>query len=467
MFRFWLKRFFLVLCALCGAAALAQESRSPAPERVLVIEMEGVIGPASAHFMARAVEEAESRGAGALLVQLDTPGGLSESMRDIIQSILGSPTPVIVHVSPSGARAASAGTYILYASHVAAMAPGTNLGAATPVQVSGGFPGAPQEGDEGSDAPGDGDADGSPPPAGGDASRQKAVNDAIAYIRSLAEMRGRNVEWAERAVREAASLPASEALELGVIDLVAADLDDVLAAADGRTVETTAGEQTLRTNGAVTERLEPGAITQALAILANPNVALILMLIGVYGIILEFYTPGSIGPGVIGAICLILGLYALNQLPISYAGALLMILGLAFMVAEGFSPSFGILGLGGLAGFAIGAALLIDTDYAQFRVSLWVIAAIATFTGAFFFWVIASLVSSRSKPLASGRENMPGQAASVLDWEGGAGHVLFQGERWRASGNTAFEPGEEVVVVDVNDLRLTVAPAGSPTRTPS
>lgn len=458
----------MVMAAALLAMAGADERQAPfaaeTTARVLMIDLTGPIGPATAHFVEQAITEAETTGAQALIIRMDTPGGLSDAMRDIIRDILQSETPVITYVAPSGSRAASAGTYILYASHVAAMAPGTNVGAATPVMIGGDLPGLPQSEEDVSedDTAGDnedvGPENGVLPSTTGSATTDKAVNDAVAYIRSLANVHGRNADWAERAVRSAESLPAREALELGVIDLVADDLNDLLQAIDGRRVTTTVGSRPLRTAGVQVDRMEPGAISRVLSVISNPNIAFVLMLIGVYGILFEFYNPGSIGPGVIGAICLVLGLYALNQLPLSYAGAALVLLGLAFMIAEALDPSFGILGLGGVIAFVIGAALLVDTDIPEYQISWWTIAATASVTGGFFFWLVGSLIASRSRPLSSGVESMLRETATVLDWSGGRGHVHVLGERWRAHGDDTFAPGQSVEIVDVRDLELVVVP---------
>ncbi len=326
----------------------------------LVANITGVIGPPSAHYLEKAIEKARSRQAEVLILRLDTPGGLVTSMRDMIKAILASPIPVVGYVAPPGAHAASAGTYILYATNIAAMAPGTNIGAATPVQI-GGIPGLPTPNepkpdrqtptpDGKTDRPADGK-----PQAPADSMAAKSMNDAVALIRGLAELRGRNADWAERAVREAATLHARQALEEHVIDLVAGDIDELLRALNGRKV--IAGnheERTLSTLGIAVERIEPDFMTKALGTIANPNIALILMLIGIYGLIFEFMNPGMVLPGVAGAISLLLGLYALQELPLGYAGLALLVLGIAFMIAEAFAPTFGVLGFGGIAAFVIG-----------------------------------------------------------------------------------------------------------------
>lgn len=453
------------LAGLVGLASAEGVDRQAGRDPVVVIQVDGPIGPATARFISESLAEAEARSAQLLVLQMDTPGGLATSMREIIRDVLASEVPVATYVAPSGARAASAGTYILYASHVAAMAPGTNLGAATPVQIGGGLPAPPAPERSAPEGPAGGDASGSEPgredatpAAPGGASAAKAVNDAVAYIRSLAQLRDRNVDWAERAVREAASLPASEALDLGVIDLTAETLEDLLQALDGREVTTPAGPRVLSTSDAPVARLEPGWLTQALGVLSNPNVAFLLMLLGVYGLIFEFMNPGTIGPGVIGAIALVIGLYALNQLPLSYAGMALILLGLAFMVAEALTPSVGILGLGGVVAFVIGAAFLIDTDVAAYRLSWWTIGLTGALSGGFFLWLLASLVQSRGHAISAGRERMLSEPATVLDWSDGHGHVRTQGEIWKARSDAALEPDQTVRILKIEGLELIVGP---------
>jgi membrane-bound serine protease (ClpP class) len=373
-----LKRLLLFALAasllLLAPRVLAQPQR---PERgpVLLVEATGIIGPPIAHHIENAIAAAEARDAEALILQINTPGGLETSMRDIIEDILDSRVPVIGYVAPAGGRAASAGTFIMYATHVAAMAPGTNIGAATPVQIGMAPPPTPtgQDSDEKSKEA----------PTNGGALDRKAINDAAAFIRSLAALRGRNAEWAERAVRLGEAGSSAEAVELGVVDFIAVDIDDLMRQLDGRVVPMRAGAHTLSTQGARIERIEPSWMTQLLGVLANPNVAFLLMLVGIYGVIYEFMSPGSIGPGVIGAVCLVLGLYALNQLPLNYAGLALIGLGIAFMIAEAFTPTFGILGIVGVIAFVFGAAMLIDTDIPQYRLSWVVIVGAGLVSGGF------------------------------------------------------------------------------------
>jgi membrane-bound serine protease (ClpP class) len=438
-------------------AAGAGPGQGEAARRVaLVAAIEGAIGPATVRHVERVIETAAERDAEVLILRLDTPGGLVESMREVIAAILASPTPVIGFVAPPGAHAASAGTYILYATHVAAMAPGTNLGAATPVQI-GGFPGLPRD----DERPAEQEKGGEPtprPPA--DAMEAKAINDAVAFIRSLAELHGRNADWAEQAVREAASLSAARAKELGVIDLMADDPESLLAAIDGRRVTAAGAERTLRTTGLRVERVEPDALTRALGLLSNPNIAFLLMIVGVYGLIFEFASPGTFAPGVIGAISLVLGLYALNQLPLDYAGLALVGLGIAFMLGEALTPSFGALGLGGLVAFVIGAAMLFDTDVPAYRVSWWTIGGATALSAAFLTLLLGYALRVRRRPPSSGPARLVGAEAQVLDWTGSSGHVWAEGERWQASGAADLTAGAAVRIRGIDGITLLVAPPG-------
>jgi len=447
-----MKTLLWTACCVLSLALLAGTvtAQAPAPvaSRALIVEVKDAIGPATKEHFLAGLAEAEAQGAQLVVLVLDTPGGLDAAMRDMIQGILSSPVPVVTFVAPSGARAASAGTYILYASHVAAMAPGTNLGAATPVAIGGApAPDAPR------------DKDGEAPPQPGTAMERKAVNDAVAYIRSLAEMRGRNVEWAEAAVRGAASLPAQEALAEGVIDLVAEDLPSLLAQLDGRELKTAGATVTLQTTGMVLETFEPTWRTELLAVITNPLVAYGLLIIGLYGLMFEGYNPGAILPGVIGAICLLLGLYALQVLSVNYAGLALVGLGLAMMIAEVFVPSFGALGVGGLAAFIIGSIILMDTDTPGFGVSLGLVGGIAAVAGITMFGTVWMAVRARRKPVTTGAEQLAGATAEAVEGFTGRGRVRIFGEEWAAVSSLPVAAGQRVTIERVEGLLLHVRPA--------
>lgn len=399
-----------------------------------------------------ALAVAAERNAEVFILQMDTPGGLVTSMREIIADILASPVPVIGYVAPAGGHAASAGTYILYATHVAAMAPGTNLGAATPIEMGGPPPSFPG-GDDKNNGPEAGKDPKSPP--AGDAMIAKATNDAVALIRSLAELRGRNADWGEKAVREAASLSANAALQERVVDFVARDTTELLQLADGRTVEIAGRKEVLATKGLPVETLEPGWLIRLLAVITDPNIAVILMLIGVYGLVFEFTSPGAVAPGVVGTICLLLGLYALNLLPISYAGLALMLLGIIFLVVEVFNPTV-VLGLGGVAAFLLGSAMLLRIEGPGFEMSWAVIGTAAVLTLGLALLTGSYLWAARKNLPRVGAQAMRGLPAKVLDWEGSEGHVLARGERWRAKADEPIAVGDSVEVADVSGLVLTI-----------
>ena len=451
-----LLRCLFFLCVFFGMMQpLAHAERQAVEREVPVLSIEGAIGPATADYVANGIVSAAEAGAPMVVIRMDTPGGLDTSMREIIRAIVNAPIPVVTYVSPSGGRAASAGAFILTASHVAAMAPGTNVGAATPVQL--GAPAAPAPEPKGEDNNKAG-ADKSTEPKTGSASEAKALNDAIAYIRSLAEMRGRNADWAEAAVRDAASLSAQAALAQNVIDIVARDSKDLLVQLDGRSVKLGGGEVRLDTSNVVLSEVEPNWRTRLLSVITNPNIALILMMIGTYGLLFEFMNPGALYPGTIGAICLLVGLYALSVLPVNYAGIALILLGMALMAAEAFAPSFGILGIGGVIAFALGAAIMFDTDVPEFRIALPVLGAVAVASLGASLLTTRLALKSRHAKVVSGRDEMIGASARILDWEGASGHVHAHGERWRASGTGAFHTGQPVRVVGLDGLTLTVEP---------
>jgi len=439
--------------ALAAAAGAALASGGEA----LVIPLEGAIGPATSAYMADAIAAAEERGAGLLVLRMDTPGGLDTAMRVIVKAINASSVPVVGFVAPSGSRAASAGTYILYACHVAAMAPGTNLGAATPIQL-GGLPGGSPEKGQPPDQPGAGEASSS----GGGVEEDKLVNDAAAYLRSLAQLRGRNADWAELAVRSAASLPAEEAVRLGVVDLMATDLDDLLARLNGRTVRLAGAEVTLATEGLSLVNMAPGWQVRLLSIISNPNVAYILMLIGIYGLIYEFSNPGAVLPGVVGAVALLLALYAFQLLPVNYAGVALMLLGLALMIAEAFVPSFGALGVGGVASFVLGSLILIYTDVPGFGLSIPLILTFAVLSSVLLALLIGMTIQAHRRPVVSGAEGLMGARGLAISGFPGAGSVRLHGEVWTARSQVPIAPGQAVKVIGRDGLILLVAPPDNP-----
>ncbi|WP_336971800.1 nodulation protein NfeD [Sphingobium aromaticiconvertens] len=421
--------------------------KSPA----MVVHLDGVIGPASADYLSRALDKAADHKAPLVIVRLDTPGGLDTSMRAMIRDIFASSVPVATYVSPSGARAASAGAFLLYASHIAAMAPGTNVGAATPVQI-GGLPGP------GNEPPKPTSQEKEKAEAPHSAMDAKAVNDATAYIRSLAELRGRNGDWAEKAVREAASLSASAALKQQVIDIEAKNVQDLLTQLDGRTVIVAGQRIRLATRGLAVEEIRPDWRTELLSAITNPNVALILMMVGVYGLIFEFMNPGFFAPGTIGAICLLTGLYALAALPVNFAGIALIALGIGLLIAEVYTASFGTLGLGSAIAFLLGATLLIDTDIPEFRISRSAMASVSALSLLLAFLGARLALLSRRHRIVSGREEMIGLRGVVDDWGSGAGHVLAHGERWKAIGPETLGKGRDVRVTALHGLTLHVEP---------
>jgi len=440
----------LVFCLFClaGAAGAAQQP-------VLLLAIDGAIGPSIADYFGRGLKKAAEQGAELVIVQVDTPGGLDLSMRRMIKDILASPVPVAVFVHPSGARAASAGTYLLYASHIAAMSPATNLGAATPVQIGGGD-GKPQEPAKPEPAkPGARESE----PASGDAMNRKAVSDAVAYIKGLAQLRGRNVQWAEKAVREAVSLPADEALAIKVVDVLATDVADLLAKVDGRSVEVHGGRRVLHTKGAQVVRVDPDWRSRLLGVITDPSMAYILLLIGFYGLLLEFYSPGMVFPGVIGAVSLLVALYAFQMLPVNYAGLALIVLGIGFMAAELFVTSYGALGIGGTIAFVIGSILLIDTDMPGYDIPWFLIGALAVLSLVFFAFVIGLAMRSRKQPVVSGREEMIGAIGEVVEQRGGDFWARVHSELWRVNSVTPLEMNQRVRVVGIDGLNLTVEPA--------
>ncbi|MFU8763121.1 MAG: NfeD family protein [Haliea sp.] len=427
----------------------------PARAEVWVVDIDGAIGPASADHMLRSLDKAVSAGASAVILRIDTPGGLDTAMRDMIKAILGSPIPVVAYVAPSGARAASAGTYLVYASHVAAMAAGTNLGAATPVQIGGtpGLPGMPGA-NEGAEEPADGDA--GSVPADASAMERKIVNDAVAYIRSLAQLRGRNGDWAERAVREGASLASTDALEAGVIDLLADSTADLLAQLDGRQVTVGEATVTLRTANAPLFHQPLDWRSEFLSVITNPNIAYILLLVGIYGLVIEFYNPGIGLPGIVGAMSLLVALYALQMLPISYAGMGLILLGIALMAAEAFAPSFGVLGVGGVAAFLTGSVMLMDTNLPAFQLALPMVIAVTAFSAGLLVFALGMILRSRKRAVVSGVEHLVGVRATVSRVQGDEAWVWLDGEIWHARSDAPLAVDDTVTVTAIDGLTAVV-----------
>jgi len=471
----------LALSALHHVAA-APPTAAARAGTATVLEINGAIGPATSHYVVHGIEAAQKDGSRLVVLEMDTPGGLDSSMRDIIRAILASSVPVASYVSPPGARAASAGTYILYASHIAAMAPATNLGAATPVPIGGepepgsvplpgggAHPGEkPDSGAGGGDSGNDKTNPGAgQPPAGGGAEgepaphsamERKVVNDAVAYIRGLAELRGRNAEWAEKAVRGAASLSANAALDQKVIDLIARDMPDLLAQIDGREVRIENRTEKLATRGLTVVRMKPDWRTQLLAVITNPTVAYGLMVIGIWGLLLEGYNPGAVLPGVVGAICLLIALFAFQILSVNYAGLALVAVGTAMIIAEFFFPTYGSLGIGGIIAFVVGSLILFDTDVPGLSVGRPLIAAIATVGALMVAFIVYMATRAMRHPVATGAQGMIGASAEVVADFNGKGKVRYGGELWNARSDRPLRAGDEARIVKVEGLTLWVEP---------
>ena len=443
--------FWALLILLTPLSALAN-STANTKSTAHLLTIDGPIGPAVSDYITRSIADADEAGADFILLEIDTPGGLDSAMRDIIKSILNAPMPVIGYVAPEGARAASAGTYILYACHVAAMAPATNLGAATPVQMGGGgspLPGTP-------DPDSKKEKDKTQPADNATAMAKKRVNDAIAYIRGLADLRGRNADWAEQAVREGASLNANKALEMNVIDLTADNRQALLKAINGREIQFNGAPFSLNTADVEITTISPDWRSDMLGVIANPNLAYILLLIGIYGLIFEFSNPGLGGPGVIGVICLFLAFYAFQILPVSYVGLGLIILGIAFMAAEAFAPSFGILGIGGGIAFVVGSIILMDTELPAYQIALPLVGGFAVSSFLLLGFGLNMALRAHKHTNVIGNESWIGKTAIASEAFSGKGHVSINGERWNAQCDTAIEANEEVIIDEVDGLTLKV-----------
>ena len=455
----WLMRVVLAFLGLAAATAGAQD-------RVVNIEVKGGIGVATAEYVIKGIDYANEDQAELILLSTDTPGGLVSATRDIIQAILASNVPVVTWVTPAGARADSAGTYILLASHIAAMAPTTHIGAATPVSMTGDdltpaptdmepeIPGYDEPDAEG--AEGEDDQPAPSPP--GSAMERKVLNDAVSYIRTLAERHGRNADWAERAVTEAATLTADEALEQNVIEYIAADREALFAAVDGTTVATEAGDVTVSTAGAVVEEFKPNWRLRLLMVISQPEILLLLGLVGVYGLILEGWNPGALVPGTLGAICLLLALYGSQTIPINYAGLALILLGIGLMVAEAFAPSFGVLGLGGIAAFVFGAILTFDSGIPGFGISIAFVLGLAIAAALFIVWAVGYLVRLRNRGAVSGSESIVGGTGVAMEDFETEGRVWLEGEAWQARTDSPVAKDQEVFVRTMDGLILEVEP---------
>ena len=467
----WLRQ----VLASIALAGLTLSTTARADGTAILLDLDGALGVATAEYIIDGIDDAQERNANLIIIRMDTPGGLMEPMRDIVQSILGSSVPVVTYVSPGGARADSAGTYILLASHVAAMAPTTHLGAATPVSLMGDDkkddsnpfnPFAPpssedeqEDSEEAEEAEENGEAESDEAPSiPGGAMNRKVMNDAIAYIRGLAEAHGRNADWAEDAVRTAATLTATEALEQNVIDLIAANQAELLAAVNGREVSVNNNPFTIEAEALTVEKIEPGWRLKVLGAIAQPEIAILLLMVGLYGLLFEGYNPGAIIPGVAGVICLLLAAYALQVLPVNYVGLALILVGLALITAEAFVPSFGALGIGGIAAIIFGLIMMFDSGIPGFGISIAFVTGVALVAGLLLLWLLSYLVKARRQGAVSGRDRIVGGHAVAIESFVGEGKVWLEGESWSAVSKLPVEKDQVVLVQDLDGLTLTVEP---------
>jgi len=465
----WLRRS----ATLFACAGLAISATARADGSAVLLDLDGALGVATAEYIVDGIEDAQVQNAKLIIIRMDTPGGLMEPMRDIVQAILASSVPVVTYVAPGGARADSAGTYILLASHVAAMAPTTHLGAATPVSLMGEdseddskpvnpfAPKAPESEDTDAEEADEGETGEEPEPQpaipGGKMDR-KVMNDAIAYIRGLAEAHGRNADWAEDAVRNAATLTATEALELNVIDLIAANQAELLAAVNGREVRVNNKPFTIDADALIVEEVEPGWRLKVLGAIARPEIAILLLMVGLYGLLFEGYNPGAILPGVVGVICLLLAAYALQVLPVNYVGLALILVGLALITAEAFVPSFGALGIGGIAAIIFGSIMMFDSGIPGFGISITFVLGMGLVAGLLLLWLLSYLVKARRQGAVSGRDRIIGGQGVAMESFTGAGKVWLEGEAWSATSKQTVEKDQTVLVLDLDGLVLRVEP---------
>lgn len=443
-------RFSAIIALLL--VVIGWSSPATAAAQVVELQIKDGIGVATADYVTSGIEHAEEIGAELVIINMDTPGGLMKPMRDIVQKILTASVPVVTYVTPAGARADSAGTYILLASHIAAMAPTTHLGAATPVSIGGedATPSPTEDKEE--------DSSDEPAPPAGTAMERKVMNDAISYIRGLAERHGRNVEWAEKAVTEAATLTATDALEQNVIEFIAVNRDDLLKQIDAHEVEINGVAKTMATADSEVEAFEPNWRIRLLGIISNPEIVLLLGLIGIYGLMYEGWNPGAIVPGVVGVICLLLAAYALQVIPVNYAGLALIFIGIALMVAEAFAPSFGALGIGGIAAFVFGTIMMFDSEIPGFGISIAFVIGIALLFAALILWMIGFALKLRRRGAVSGRESIVGGIATAMEDFAGNGNVWLEGEAWHAYCKSPVVKDQEVVVRSMDGLVLDVEP---------
>lgn len=467
------------LWAICVLACLALSVSAKASNKVFVMELDGALGVASAEYLIGGIDDAQADDARLIIIRMDTPGGLMGPMRDIVKSILGSSVPVVTYVAPGGARADSAGTYVLLASHVAAMAPTTHLGAATPVSLTGDdFSPDDSDDDAADESPDKTTSDDSTSKDGtseddeidetvaddnapSSAMGRKVLNDAVSYIRGLAEAHGRNADWAEDAVRNAATLTATEALEKNVIDLIANDREELLQSLNGREVKVNNETMVIDTDAIEIETVEPNWRLKILNTIASPEIAILLVTVGLYGLLLEGYNPGALIPGVVGVICLLLAAYALQVMPVNYAGLALIVVGMALIVAEAFAPSFGVLGLGGIAALIFGAIMMFDSGVPGFGVSVTFVVGMALIAGAFLFWLVATMLKQRKRGARSGRDSIVGGVGVATEDFDGNGHIWLESEAWAARSRVPIEKNQKVVVTALDGLTVDVEPVNA------